>query len=563
VLYYRHDAERERPSIVAVSSLLIGGNSCSCSRAFSAPAPCRLPRLVVSRAFAMLSLLSLSFCSCTAQAQGYYTSTYSGGTTTVITTSPPSPTQKSVTPYSAPAPTNAPGSWGGGSFTYIDGGGGSGSVTCAGEITATFIWNGGTNNDPAPTVNSVVVSETVNAAWQTPSGGDGSGTGTSGGGSDIPNGGTPASQPPNYTATRYTANGGSGFSVNATPSAFMSGSSPHPYQVIGGNAYVGYVAAAFPVTISFAGTTLDSSHKDNIPVGQGCTASLVGVPVACTVSNWQWSVDGNIFQNWTASASSASLVKGIGPSTSSTAHWYWSDVAGYYNVTCTATVTPPAGQGLPFQVTATKKVHLYVPQTTELATTGRVQINNLAQAIYGSGFSLYAGDSANQPYGIIYTTQVNTPALFSSGIWMMVQLVTPNTWTTPLGQSEQPAPGNGVQGLDTRYPFYPSSNPPYITGVPANNLMAQPYDGPGVVNLQNTIIRYRVSDNFATFVMFLPPGSDTQWVPVWWIGWYWNADDSIPGAYWAQWNNANDAGIVRVSVSAGITTHPIWNVLVH
>jgi hypothetical protein len=263
----------------------------------------------VCRAIAALSLLILFACTPSVEAQGYpggaYTTGYSGGTTTVITTSPPSPTQKSVTPYSAPAPTSAPGSWGGGSFNYIDGGGGSGSVTCAGEITATFTWNGGTGALPTPTANSVVVCETVNAAWQTPSGGDGSGTGTSGGGSDIPNGGTPASQPPNYTATRYIVNGGSSFSVNATPSASMRGSSPHPYQVIGGNVYVGYVA--FPVTVTVTITGTAPAGGSQALTGQQLTATL-NVPIGFSVyqpvgqTGYQWTITGNlvnkVFKNY-------------------------------------------------------------------------------------------------------------------------------------------------------------------------------------------------------------------------------------------------------------------------
>ena len=364
--------------------------------------------------------------------------------------------------------------------------------------------------------------------------------------------------------TVYTAkiSPGQSFSVSPACSPSLSLTSIASSGISGGS--LKYTAIAYPVTLSLLGTILDSLGHQSILVGQGCTASLNTPPFSTAQqSNWNWSVDGNTFQNWNASASSASLSPGLGVTTNSTAHWYWSDITGYYNVNCTATVTPPAGQGLPFQVSATQKVHLYVPQTTEAITVGRVQINNIDQVDYGTDFALYAGGNGNQNYGIILTTKVNTPPLFSPGIWDIVQLDTPGTWTTQLGQSEQPSPVNGMQGLDNRYPFYPSSTPPYITGIPANNLLAQPYDSPGLAHLSNNIIRYRVSDIYASYVMFLPPGSDTQWVPVWLIGWYWNADDSIPGAYWALWNNANDAGIVRASISASTTTHPLWNMLLH
>jgi hypothetical protein len=508
----------------------------------------------------MLSLLSLSFCSCTAQAQGYYTSTYSGGTTTVITTSPPSPTQKSVTPYSAPAPTNAPGSWGGGSFTYIDGGGGSGSVTCAGEITATFIWNGGTNNDPAPTVNSVVVSETVNAAWQTPSGGDGSGTGTSGGGSDIPNGGTPASQPPNYTATRYTANGGSGFSVNATPSAFMSGSSPHPYQVIGGNAYVGYVAAAFPVTVSFAGTTLDSSHKDNILVGQGCTASLAGVPTTCKVSGWQWTVGGNTFQSWNGDSGTVPVVAvlGPGPVNQATAHWYWSDTAGNKTVTCTATVTPPVGQGLPFSITATKQVSVQRPAWVSN------NISGLGYILHGTIYALQAAATPlmlNQgfSYGASWRTAVSIPTSFSGyGQFSYAQLITPEDYLTPYGGTEIGGPNNGHIGLDQKFPYlgdqYTTDNNSYNDGdspaIPLNFVRTSP-------DLYGSV---RMMSVFKTYLMFKPPGTDVKWVPLAESDWHLDMGATRPNTgHWSDFPVTQSAGSVDVDVDFTLqTTHPYW-----
>ncbi len=207
---------------------------------------------------------------------------------------------------------------------------------------------------------------------------------------------------------------------------------------------------------------------------------------------------------------------------------------------------------------------MQVPTTTEVVTTGSVQINNLSQGTYGLGYALYAGGNVSQKYGIIYQTQVNTPALFSPGIWNMVQLVTPGLWYTASGQPEMAGSGNGIQGLDNRYAFYPSSNPLYPIGVPANNLPAQPYDGPGIAPLKDTVIRYRVSDNFSTYVMFLPPGGDVQWVPLWLIGWNWNADDSIiPGASWANWNNANDTGLVRVGNSVSSNAFPAWNNIIN
>jgi hypothetical protein len=100
------------------------------------------------------------------------------------------------------------------------------------------------------------------------------------------------------------------FCVSAIPSAFMSGSSPHPYQVIGGNAYVGYTVAAFPVAISLQSTTLVNGAQKAL-TGQPITASLIfpnGGPPGATLSNYQWDIE---------SADGASIVGGYAPSQAS------------------------------------------------------------------------------------------------------------------------------------------------------------------------------------------------------------------------------------------------------
>ena len=205
-----------------------------------------------------------------------------------------------------------------------------------------------------------------------------------------------------------------------------------------------------------------------------------------------------------------------------------------------------------------------VPQISESPTVARVQINNHGPTGYGSNYALYVGGNSSQPYGIIFTTQVKTPDLFasqSSGLWNMVQGVAPNIWETPYQQPEMPDASNGKSYLDTRYPFYPTSSSQFPQGVPANNQIAQPYDGPGIPNLSNTITRYRVVENFQTYVMYLPPGSDTQWVPVWLVEWDWTADDTIP-TFWSNWNNANDAGTVKITSNHKTLIFPVWTAVI-
>ena len=436
------------------------------------------------------------------------------------------------------------------------GSGGSGaSITVSG--TASFQWTWVSTTTPVePAPSQVIITEAVSSSMAFFYGN--------------------ASLPP--VKTTYEAKDASSGTVTVSvPVSVTATFSTYTKGVLNASAS----ASPTSVIITPGGAVQDSSYNYDILVGQGCTSSLSGIPSGCTVSNYQWSVSGITFQKWSgttpalppapANLNASYEVDGPGPLTNPTAHWYWDDVKGVKTVSCTATVTPPSGQGSPFPISVTQNVTLAVPQTTESPTVGNVQINNHPPAVYGTGYALYVGGNSNQPYGIFFTTQVLTPTLFASpsyGIWNMVQCVAPNLWTTRYQSWEVADPGNGGSGLDTRYPFYPGngSNPSFPSGIVANNLIAQPYDGPGLGNLSNTIRRYRVQERFNTFVMYLPPGTDTQWVPVWLIDWGWSADDTativngLPD--WSK-TNASSSDAVGINSNARTLLFPKWQSVIH
>lgn len=61
--------------------------------------------------------------------------------------------------------------YGGGAYNHQFFGPKTVSINCKGAITATFTWNPGPNNDPAPAASSVIVVEQVCASWGSNSGG--------------------------------------------------------------------------------------------------------------------------------------------------------------------------------------------------------------------------------------------------------------------------------------------------------------------------------------------------------------------------------------------------------
>ncbi len=444
-------------------------------------------------------------------------------------------------------------------------------MKASGEIKTVFTWQPNSAqtqaSDPPPAW--VLVQETSSAAclgFDTPSH-PSSGSCDDGLGDSQSKSVMDRHFPISCTRTRYRAvPGRQTVSLTCSPSAQATGAS---------GVMVLYNAAVFPITINLTGTTPDSSGNQNILVGQRCNASVSGIPVDLLNNTvhppvYNWSVSGNTFQSWTVTGSgstSSAKVKYTGDTTSATTHWYWNDFAGPQTVACTVTLTPPDGQGVPFSVTASQKVNLYTPQTTENPTLGRVQINNYAPAPpYPNNPAFYLGRIRQLPLGIIFTTQVQTPSLFTSqgsGSWNMVQGISPNTWKMQYGKTEEPYPDNGKSGLDTSYPFYPGgASSSFPQSVPANNLTAQPCDSPGIPSLSNFYVRYRTAQSFQTYIMYRPPGSDTQWVPIWRVEWNWNADASVmsaPGYMWSNWDDTNSPGAAAITSNSATTLFPTWS----
>ena len=354
--------------------------------------------------------------------------------------------------------------------------------------------------------------------------------------------------------TRYkTMAGGATVTLTCTPEAKAAGNN-------GTGVTVGYTASISPVFVIPTGAIQDSSGNYNILVGQGCTSSLTGIPSFTAASGgtvtYSWSVSGITLQSWAVYnsaefGSTAVAVFGIGVMTNPTAHWYWSDAAGQKTVSCSARVTPPAGEGSPFTITATKTVTLVVPLNSPGVHTGRVQINNLSST-YGTGYALYAGAGNGSSNGIVFTDQVYTPTPFAvgQGAWGFVQIVTPGSFCTPAGGSEEPFPPppatnyNGVTGLDTRCP--------YAGLFPADNTGHGTIDGPGIEPLSDFYDNYRVNEPYSMYVMYTPPGIDSCAVPLTRIDWNWQANDTNPGT-WANWSTLIDAGTIQ---STGMTFNP-------
>ncbi len=459
-----------------------------------------------------------------------------------------------------------------------------------GTIYASFKWQADAGYANSPTPAQVTVIQRCTASWTM-------GANSSGFSGQCNSGLSPGHGP---TSGMYedavsgigpavVSNPGQGFTISACmPTASVSGITGNTnYQCSNGTVSFAYTAAA--VTMNLAGTTPDANGIDNILVGQGATGSWnIPAPLQNNTT-YKWSVSGTTFQSWTVNRDAnnnpinTTYIDGPGVLTNSTAHWYWNDLINANDTTpnatdrsatetasCTATVTPPTGQGTPFLITSTKSVSVQAPKWTATETGGYMQVNTGAPLQNGS-VSLYAGPTAGQAGGINFVATSTTPSLFGKGSLELVQLVTPSLSYTEYTGSMVPGlqhndPENGKNGLDTHYP---KGGPLYSEG----SMPYQTNDSPSInvqfYNAGSAVMQHQFTD----YLMYQPPGNadnGVQWVPQGTATWGTNGNATRPATggwagYAAQYGSdaagTVTAGTAAPNVTVNFTagnTFPAW-----
>ena len=445
---------------------------------------------------------------------------------------------------------------------YGQNGGVPGSAVCSNAITTTFTWvpaSGQTmTSDPPPTTIIVMESCTASASGMNGSGVYGSASCANGLNGPVINGSGTSSS----SSTRYkTMSGGATVSLTCTPSASGTGNS-------GTSAYVSYTAAISPIFVIPGGAVKDSSGNYNILVGQRCTSSLTGIPSGCTASNYQWSVSGPTFQTWQSQTpaignnpfnpDASYEVDGPGPLTNPTAGWYWNErLTTPEVVSCSATVTPPAGQGAPFTVSATQPILVYRPNWTATGIGGYVKVSLL----FGTIYEIMAGPTATElanglKGGMNFTATVTSPnsTLFGNGSLELAQLCTPGRSFTS-AQGDYTYSQNGQQGSDGDYPY----------GWNVNGPVYQTDDLPGNGLADYLMANFTMQDQFEDFLMYYAPGS-VQAVPLAHFTWSTNGYAVLPhSGTWSTYvtqNGSDNAGTVSPSGNTATfllsNTFPEW-----
>jgi len=544
---------------------------------FPAPRGLCAPSFLLLMASLAASLLA---CPATAQTHGTYSSpTYSGGSVTgKVLSSSGGPATCSNTPQLTQF---TPGSYGpdtGSATVAANTDSIGGTNQCSAQIvksplTAAFTWTPDPSNPNEPAPSCTVLTQTCSASWSfgKDSSSTGSGSGLSNG---LSNGvvTSTSSDPNNMSAvcssTLYSAwSSSSAPSVSNSPTVSFSGTSgpgmSHPG--VSGSISATYAVSAFPVFINLGGTTPDSNQNPNILVGQQCTPTVVvgadqsGHNFAGTLSNFRWVPSGTTFESWTVSSDNSHTTEVDAIPATNPTQWYWNDLQGASEtVKCTVTVTPPTGQGSPFDltVTAPKPVSVWVPtvnQNSNFVGAGYVGPYNPSNPIWMFAAPPASTSTTHYAEGSTWKTSISmpaTPTFSGTGTYGYAQIIVPGETLTDGNGKSYPGPHNGLAGLDGTFPYLSDT---YF----ADSRLYSDGDSPALP-LADTFTSTALTDTFHTYLMFKPPGSN-QWVPLAESLWLTNFNASEPSTGWANFPATQSVGPVSLGYNfVRQNTFPSW-----
>ncbi|WP_044949236.1 hypothetical protein [Chthonomonas calidirosea] len=174
--------------------------------------------------------------------------------------------------------------------------GGSGSpdmqnltITCSGQITATFTWVPDFPNEPPPP--AVVVMQDCTAQWQCESKNRHLGTGNADNGLgfapiNLGDGTYEVGQSSSGQQYLIKTDSTNNFTENCTPSASITVPAAFGFGVGRATASVTYKASATPLMIVLGGSGINLNVQPEYLIGQQVTCSLI--PGGLTPSNYQW-----------------------------------------------------------------------------------------------------------------------------------------------------------------------------------------------------------------------------------------------------------------------------------
>ena len=140
------------------------------------------------------------------------------------------------------------------------------------------------------------------------------------------------------------------------------------------------------------------------------------------------------------------------------------------------------------------------------------------------------------------------PEGYPEGQWNYVQTVRLGCWVTKNDGTKKRYKHTGEVVLDTEYPYEPDPPQTWSTGEDRWPTRDTPYQG------LDGYVYMKMDETFWMYVMFLPAGSESTWVPLGRWEWYWKCESSFANGEWEA-PDQNDKGIGKLKET---TQHPVW-----
>jgi hypothetical protein len=312
----------------------------------------------------------------------------------------------------------------------------------------------------------------------------------------------------------------------------------------------------------------NGSH--NWLVGQmaDVVASVVGPPVLTNGASYEWSLPGNVLRT-IDEPSSASTRAVVGVTTIDDAHpgvtgavgyhrpelaWFWvSTTSSVPTVPDTDVVSVSISGIAGATYTASTTFNVYTPDSSVTVGQGAPGIFYWPSGLQLQGWWVGMEPVAPPPWnGVTWTATVPTPTGFTAGRFQFVQKI--NSWRYEKFSdgSQYQANYQGYWVLDTRDPYGGAT---WITGPVSGSTGDSPGNG-----LNDPDIRVSgANDSFQTYLMFMPPGANSQWVPLKMEAWSYYIEVQRATAS-AAWTNVGSAW-QNIPAFARQTAEPEWSAL--
>ncbi len=263
------------------------------------------------------------------------------------------------------------------------------------------------------------------------------------------------------------------------------------------------------------------------------------LPVGVVLTDYEWILPSKTFKDYEADQthSKLSLVE-ASDRKNTEVHFYFAD-SGSKELKVRCKVN---GQSAEFSTS----IMVEKPTATFTTKLGATAFNGDR-----SSLGLYAAGGTT--FGIEFTGKVSVPATRPAGEWNWVQLITPNRNKVETDGRLIHHTLNGQSVLDSTYPYepgpvgsHPGSATGYLTGGQRTNS-----DTP-----DSSLIGYKsftVSDSYTMYLMFLPNGAASRYVPLLSVSWSWGGIAHAVSHVWSLTTPHQSA-----SEAAETSLHPTW-----